>query len=181
MQHLAPSHSDGLTHASGFAQTLRTFNQSKLVQLTRQRWLPLIVLALAATLTFVVIGQTATPKAINLASDPLFSNATSDKPAMALALSVEFPTVGAQYRDGTYSNTNEYLGYYDAESCYTYNDAPTETVATGLTTTDYKRFDRSGGALPLSPCQYKRAAQNKPYVYQCIQRQFFKLGLKLLY
>lgn len=151
MQHLAPSHSDGLTHASGFAQTLRTFNQSKLVQLTRQRWLPLIVLALAATLTFVVIGQTATPKAINLASDPLFSNATSDKPAMALALSVEFPTVGAQYRDGTYSNTNEYLGYYDAESCYTYNDAPTETVATGLTTTDYKRFDRSGGALPLSP------------------------------
>ena len=76
---------------------------------------------------------------------------------MALALSVEYPTVGAQYvaaphatEDATYSTDNEYLGYYDAESCYRYNNVPTETPTAPLTTTDYKRFDRIGAALPLA-------------------------------
>jgi type IV pilus assembly protein PilY1 len=70
---------------------------------------------------------------------------------MALALSVEFPTVGAQYvttgsTDDTYSPDTEYLGYYDAEACYNYNDAPTETIPTGFVKADYKRFDRVGKA-----------------------------------
>ncbi|MFT4243811.1 MAG: PilC/PilY family type IV pilus protein [Acidovorax sp.] len=81
-----------------------------------------------------------------LSADPLYAATTVDKPAMALALSVEYPTVGAQYRDATYTPTNEYLGYYDAESCYTYVDSPTETPATGKSIADYKRFDRSGAA-----------------------------------
>lgn len=90
-----------------------------------------------------------------LSSDPLYATTSGDKPALALALSVEYPTVGAQYvwdgttatgsnsRDDAYSNTKEYLGYYDAEACYLYNDQPTETPATGMTQADYKRFDRS--------------------------------------
>ena len=130
-----------MTHSSQFLATLR------------RRWLPLLLLLAAATATWVVIGQTVTTKPIILSSDPLFAAAGGDKPTMALALSVEFPTVGAQYvatpganTDNTYSNLNEYLGYYDAESCYTYNNAPTETPATGLTTADYKRFDRAGAA-----------------------------------
>ncbi len=146
MHNLIPSH---LTAAAGTSKTalqLHKFSHSKLIMLVRRRWLPLAILALTATATVLVIGQTATPKTIALSSDPLFANATSDKPAMALALSVEYPTVGAQYRDANYSNTNEYLGYYDAESCYRYNDAPTESRPTGVPVADYKRFDRSGAA-----------------------------------
>lgn len=111
--------------------------------------LPLAVLATS----FVVYSQTTAPafKAISLSSDPLYATTSGDKPTLALALSVEYPTVGAQYTpggadDNTYSNTNEYLGYYDAEACYSYNNAPTETPATGFTAADYKRFDRVGPA-----------------------------------
>lgn len=94
----------------------------------------------------------ATPP-INLSSDPLYAMGVKDKPAMALALSVEFPTVGAQYvnlpntiTDDSYSNTRQYLGYYDSESCYRYNDAPKETLESGKTAADYKRFDPIGKA-----------------------------------
>ncbi|MET3913642.1 type IV pilus assembly protein PilY1 [Variovorax sp. OAS795] len=121
---------------------------------SRQRsalWFALPLAALA--ISFVVNSQTSAPafKAISLSSDPLYATTSGDKPTLALALSVEFPTVGAQYTpggadDNTYSNTNEYLGYYDAESCYAYNNAPTETPATGFTAADYKRFDRVGRA-----------------------------------
>ncbi len=84
--------------------------------------------------------------AVGLSADPLYAVAT-DKPAMALALSVEFPTVGAQYRgNADYSNTTEYIGYYDAESCYSYIDAPGETPGTGQTKADFKRFQRVGAA-----------------------------------
>lgn len=119
----------------------------------RRLWLPLAALLFLALAVTLVIGQSAPPSipAINLSTDPLFAAAGGDKPVIALALSVEFPTVGAQYltsgtTDGTYSNLNEYLGYYDAESCYNYNNTPTETPVAGLTASDYKRFDSSGPA-----------------------------------
>jgi len=119
-----------------------------------------LLIGAGAIASFIAFGQ-ATPayssyKATALSSDPLYATASGDKPTLALALSVEYPTVGAQYlrddggtdntQDPSYANTKEYLGYYDAESCYVYNDAPTETPATGLSKTDYKRFDRSGPA-----------------------------------
>ncbi|WP_280192410.1 pilus assembly protein [Delftia sp. PS-11] len=121
---------------------------------TFRSWLAWSCGLLAITTSFLATG-TGTPPSIpqvTLSQDPLYAATVVDKPTIALALSVEFPTVGAQYvtttaTDSTYSNTNEYLGYYDAESCYTYNDAPTETPATGLTAADYKRFDRSGAAV----------------------------------
>lgn len=40
----------------------------------------------------------------------------------------------------------QYLGYYDAESCYTYKNAPTETPVAPQTIADFKRFVRSGAA-----------------------------------
>ena len=104
-------------------------------------------LAAMALASFMVVGQSGPPSIppLALATEPLFGASTNEKPAMALALSVEFPTVGAQYRDN-YAAANEYLGYYDAEACYTYNNAPTETPRTGLSAQDYKRFDRTGAA-----------------------------------
>ncbi len=114
-------------------------------------WVALPVTALVLLASFGAIGQSAAPafRAVALASDPLYATTTGDKPAMALSLSVEYPTVGAQYTpggdiDSTYSNANEYLGYYDANSCYTYNQNPTEAPAAGLTASDYRRFDRVG-------------------------------------
>lgn len=112
-------------------------------------WVASAGLTIMALASFVVVGQSSPPSipAINLPNEPLFGASTNEKPAMALALSVEFPTVGAQYRGGNdYANTKEYIGYYDAEACYTYNNTPTETPRTGLTSADYKRFDRTGVA-----------------------------------
>jgi len=91
--------------------------------------------------------------AINLAPEPLYAKGTRDKPTISLALSVEFPTVGAQYvyRDPQdpdhllpYDQAPEYLGYFDANSCYTYNNAP--AAVSGYSTADLKRFDRTGAA-----------------------------------
>ena len=115
--------------------------------------LGLVALPLAITTSFFAIGSASPPAVVpvTLASEPLYAALNVDKPAMALALSVEFPTVGAQYttggdEDSSYANTKEYLGYYDAESCYAYNNNPTETPAAGLTSQDYKRFYRTGAA-----------------------------------
>lgn len=115
--------------------------------------LGLVALPLAITASFFAIGSASPPAVVpvTLASEPLYAALNVDKPAMALALSVEFPTVGAQYttggdEDSSYANTKEYLGYYDAESCYAYNNSPTETPAAGLTSQDYKRFYRTGAA-----------------------------------
>ena len=117
--------------------------------LRRKKALFLGVTAIGASalVSFMAISAApvVTPPPINLSADPLYAATAADKPTMALALSVEYPTLGAQYQDA-YSSANEYLGYYDAESCYTYNDNPAETPATGKTKADYKRFDRSGPA-----------------------------------
>ncbi|WP_418130018.1 pilus assembly protein [Variovorax sp. 278MFTsu5.1] len=107
-------------------------------------------LAAAALLAVSIAGSRTTApdiRPIALASEPLYATTSGDKPTITLALSVEFPTVGAQYTaggtsDNTYSNLNEYIGYYDANACYAYNDAPNETPAAGLKASDYKRFDR---------------------------------------
>jgi type IV pilus assembly protein PilY1 len=138
------------------------FQRLKASRIVRKRLLPAGILLATTAVTFWVIGQTTPPSPpnippVNLSADPLYAASGGDKPAIALALSVEFPTVGAQYtsggdRDATYSNLNEYLGYYDAESCYTYIDAPSEAAAAGLTKTDYKRFDRIATPAKARKC-----------------------------
>ena len=116
-------------------------------------WSVIPMITIAVSLTAIGAGSPPAYKAVSLSSDPLYATTSGDKPALALALSVEFPTVGAQYvrnpgdtTDDTYSNANEYLGYYDAEACYVYNNTPSESPATGFTSADYKRFDRVGPA-----------------------------------
>lgn len=105
-----------------------------------------LVLPATATLSFIALGQATPPSipAINLSAEPLYAIGTRDKPTLSLALSVEYPTVGAQYvgtpaatTDNSYAPTTEYIGYFDAESCYSYvNDADA-----GL-----RRFDRTDAA-----------------------------------
>lgn len=91
------------------------------------------LLALAGVTLFGVVGVRSAPTPppdIALSPDPLYSKGLDARPTMTLALSVEFPTVGAQYMPGTsgatvdtsYAPANEYFGYFDAESCYSYNN-----------------------------------------------------------
>lgn len=128
---------------------LHSSRQSMLAHALRKRRLQLTVMLSLVLGVTLVVGQSAPPSipAINLSSDPLFAATGGDKPVIALALSVEYPTVGAQYRGSAdYSNTTEYLGYYDTDGCYIYNTSPKETPPSGLTASDYKRFDRNATA-----------------------------------
>ncbi len=145
------------TSKTGFSAALTGL--SPRLRSLRQSWIPWAVIPVAAVVSFLAISGASAPSipAIALSADPLYASTSGDKPTMALALSVEFPTVGAQYvdvpnttTDSSYTNTKEYLGYYDAEACYTYQDAPTETPVAPLTSTDYKRFVRSGKAIALT-------------------------------
>ncbi|HMN74794.1 MAG TPA: PilC/PilY family type IV pilus protein [Burkholderiaceae bacterium] len=99
------------------------------------------VLALVALGAVGVAVSGPTPPAIPsipLAAEPLYAQSARAKPTLTLALSVEYPTVGAQYRD-QYSTTKEYIGYFDTESCYVYNYE-------NFTDANLPRFDRSGPA-----------------------------------
>ncbi|MBY0455298.1 MAG: pilus assembly protein PilY [Burkholderiaceae bacterium] len=61
---------------------------------------------------------------VTLAADPLYAQGSGQKPTLTLALSVEFPTVGGQYRGvSDYTPDTEYIGYFDSGSCYGYNNA----------------------------------------------------------
>lgn len=80
----------------------------------------------------VVVGQSAPPAIplVALSSEPLYARGAKIKPTLTLALSVEYPTVGAAYVNGTdrnddttYSPGTEYVGYFDPNGCYTYTDA----------------------------------------------------------
>ena len=127
------------------------WRKQKLIPLAATAFLGIGVLA-----SFAVIGQSAPPniQKLNIASVPLYAATQGDKPTLALALSVEFPTVGAQYvdqpntnTDSSYSPDTEYIGYYNSEMCYGYQDKPTETPAPGKSKVDYKRFTIIGSAI----------------------------------
>lgn len=88
-----------------------------------------------------------------LPTTPLHSTGTVDKPTITLALSVEFPTVGSLYRQGTettdnsFDNTKEYIGYFYTKGCYQYYTADNIDVSDQATTEakenkrkQYRRF-----------------------------------------
>lgn len=107
------------------------------------RWIGGPLLLAAAGVSIISQSQTTIPT-VTLAAEPLYARGARAKPTLTLALSVEFPTVGAQYvstpgatSDDTYTPATEYVGYFDPGSCYTYNNNATA----GL-----RRFDRSSAA-----------------------------------
>jgi len=125
------------------------------------RWPVLAGAMVAAGLSWFAVGAgTATPpdiKKVALSSEPLYVSGRGDKPTMTLAFSVDYATAGAKYRDPaspasgsdrSYSNATEYLGYWDADSCYVYSNANSADTAS-----DPKRFIRSGPAHTVPPAQ----------------------------
>lgn len=107
------------------------------------RWL-LCAAALAVVGgTGMVIGQTLSSTVpnlplVNLTPDPLYQRGVAAKPTLTLALSVEYPTVGAAYvsptnsrMDETFKTENEYLGYFDYLGCYKYQQDTNYFVRTG--------------------------------------------------
>jgi type IV pilus assembly protein PilY1 len=162
------THDHAMTHTAAVKQSKLTLAWQQLTQKPAVRWLRnnalvLVAIPWAVTVSYWALSATTAPNipVIPLSADPLYAATGGDKPLLALALSVEFPTVGAQYldpanatggatQDGSYSNSSEYLGYYDAESCYTYNKSPTETPVSPQTASDFKRFDRIGPAIALT-------------------------------
>ena len=95
--------------------------------------------ALGSVTLLPAFAQTTDPiREAEIATEPLYSAAAGDRPAMMLALSVEYPTVGAQYtgtnnydpdyyitkKDGT--RLYGYIGYYNHDKCYTYHNGSTE-------------------------------------------------------
>lgn len=89
------------------------------------RYFKMAALAAVPTLAFFAIysiGQTGAPNIapVVLEADPLYAQGAGQKPTLTLALSVEFPTVGAQYRSG-YVITETYPGYFNSEKCYNYD------------------------------------------------------------
>lgn len=93
--------------------------QSRLAKL-----IAIIILPLTGIYAAYSISQTSSAPNISqveLSADPLYAQGTGQKPTLTLALSVEFPTVGAQYNDNNYIPTNTYHGYFDPLKCYQYD------------------------------------------------------------
>ena len=92
----------------------------QLIKFLRKLAVPAVPIALA----LVVAGSTAdTPPAmptVDLSIGPVAINQQAVN--IALALSVEFPTVGSAYRNSNYAHATTYLGYFDPTGCYAYKD-----------------------------------------------------------
>ena len=97
-------------------------------------------IALSLALLLAVSATERSQAQTVLADKPIAAGA--DVPGnLALALSVEFPTAISIANLGDYSDTTQYIGYFDAAKCYTYryNTAipssshfrPTSIAATG--------------------------------------------------
>ena len=81
---------------------------------------------LAAGASFVT-GQSTAPL-VDLATEPLYMNGAKAKGNLTLALSVEFPTVGQAYREDAYDDDKTYVGYFDPQVCYVYDNTTTSGV-----------------------------------------------------
>lgn len=87
-----------------------------MMKMIRKFLLATLVLGLLAPVIYA-----ETPSWLELSSEPLFGTARNAKPTLTLALSVEFPTVGAQYLSATYDEGAEYIGYFNQNLCYNYD------------------------------------------------------------
>lgn len=119
------------------------------ITLRRYRYQLVFVIAIAALfIAYKVTAQNAAVTAVDFDNGPLVAK---NQPAnVVLALSVEFPTSGGAYKDATYIDGKEYLGYFNSSRCYSYPgygniprtgqfDANTDYFSpTGVTNTTYQ-------------------------------------------
>jgi type IV pilus assembly protein PilY1 len=118
--------------------TMRSIIHSLLPNSKAGKWALLTGLPLATAWSIYATSAGSAPniEPIALSAEPLYAQGSAQKPTLTLALSVEFPTTGAQYR-AAYNGASEYIGYFDVNSCYEYiNDI----------NPDLRRFDRTGPA-----------------------------------
>ncbi len=101
----------------------------------------ILALLIAVSSVVMVAGSVAqaTRTTIDLRTGPLVNS--GDVSNLALLLSVEFPTVGAAYKNRAagYITNKKYLGYYNSNSCYGYRGTSTNGYfePTGPTDTNY--------------------------------------------
>src|SRR3954471_16517303 len=78
--------------------------------------------ALCGALVSMLAGS-ASAQLVDISTGPLFGSRQAH-PNVVVTTSVEFPTVGAAYKDIAYVPANTYLGYFDATKCYQYQNSP---------------------------------------------------------
>lgn len=101
--------------------------------------------------TSSLIGAQATEEAssvMELSQTPLFATGIVARPTLALALSVEYPTVGTQYRTASYSPQTEYIGYFNHNLCYKYESYP--SVPDGIYDGDSSGYFKPIGSVTNS-------------------------------
>ncbi len=96
---------------------------------TRRLLLPAAAVALAVVISSSGAGSPPSNPTVDLSVGPVAINAQAVN--IALALSVEFPTVGAAYREPDYDHATTYLGHFDATGCYAYKDNTTGAPLSG--------------------------------------------------
>jgi type IV pilus assembly protein PilY1 len=79
-----------------------------------------LALAMCISFSLSVAVPAAPPPTVDLSDSPILASGRGPASNLLLSLSVEFPTVGAAYRSATYDNAVRTLGYWDADTCYTY-------------------------------------------------------------
>lgn len=99
-------------------------------------------LCMALTGALLLPNAPALAATTPLANQPIFS--TTEVPGnLALALSVEFPTVSRVAHVGAYLNTKRFLGYFDPEKCYSYVKNTTQVTSPGGTAIPLDKGDSS--------------------------------------
>src|SRR5450830_916829 len=85
---------------SKFELVWKNLTHNPAVRWLRNNALFLIAIPWAITVSYWAFSAATAPNipVIALSADPLYAATGGDKPTIALALSMEFPTVGAQYR-----------------------------------------------------------------------------------
>ena len=109
--------------------------------------------ALFAVFLGTSLPAVAVNPALDLATGPLISAAANIHPNLLLALSVEFPTVGAAYRSdgGSYNRRRDYVGYFNHRMCYAYNGGNRNLTDSGyfypIREADPQTHECGGGAF----------------------------------
>jgi type IV pilus assembly protein PilY1 len=117
----------------------------------------LVLGAFTSVLAISVQAQPAPlplPVTADLSDSPISAAGRGPSSNMVLSLSVEWPTVGAAYKTPTYDNSLRTLGYWDADSCYTYVTAgvPAEVSAGTPAAGAPSGFFRRAGAATNFKC-----------------------------